>query len=352
MTKKYTVILPRLDDTGPTNLALDLANEAISAGWKVRILYLSRKNKSPQASAIFETAQFSVSDIFSLKGIIHSHGITADLCASLIPRTADRRIVSTLHGQYPDHLYFEHGNFVSKVAWLIWRRALSRFDALFCISNTMKSFYTGQLPDTRLHVAFNITSGSKGEQEVFPAGLQSWIKHQRNIGKTILIFAGSLSDRKNISALITHIRKSDKLSLIVCGNGPLLSELSAKPNSAENIECNVFFAGHVSNLSDYLRLSDIFVLPSFAEGLPLVVLEALKEGCPSVLSDIAVHRELCLMGAGEVFDHVTFADFDDVVSRTLDTRNIDFDKARRRLWESCFSPKNGFNRYEEIFLST
>ena len=351
MEKCYTVIVPKLDGTGPTNLALDLAQEAKAAGWDVRVLYLSKEKLSSELVSAFEARRFTASDIFSLRGIIHSHGITADLWASLIPHTTKRWVYSTLHGQYPQHLYFEHGRFVSRVAWFIWRLALLRFQGVFCISRTMKSFYEARYPRMRLHVAFNMTSGSQVQQGILSEELHSWVARQRDFGRAVLIFAGSLTARKNIAALVAHVQGSDGLSLIVCGDGPLFCDLALSQSSSNYSGGNVFFAGHVSNLSDYFCLSDIFVLPSFAEGLPLVVLEALKEGCPAVLSDIAVHRELCLMGAGDVFDHETFSNFEEVVSRALAARNIQSDEARRHLWAEFFSPQNGFRRYEKIFLS-
>lgn len=51
--------------------------------------------------------------------------------------------------------------------------------------------------------------------------------------------------------------------------------------------------GAVDDAADVLREVDVLLLPSFREGLPGVVLEALASGVPVVASDIATIRELC-----------------------------------------------------------
>jgi glycosyltransferase involved in cell wall biosynthesis len=72
--------------------------------------------------------------------------------------------------------------------------------------------------------------------------------------------------------------------LQVCGEmGPeakkLIREYTGK---LENIE----FTGYVSNPEDYYRKSAVFVLPSLAEGLPRVVLEAMACGRPVITTPI------------------------------------------------------------------
>ena len=72
-----------------------------------------------------------------------------------------------------------------------------------------------------------------------------------------------------------------------------------------SFEKHVIFTGSVINteLPKYYALADIFVLPSIAEGLPGVLLEAMSCGKASIASSIPQNREVAKMG-----DEVIFVD--------------------------------------------
>ena len=52
----------------------------------------------------------------------------------------------------------------------------------------------------------------------------------------------------------------------------------------KGIEKNVIFVGHTNEVTKYLHIMDVFVLPSFTEGLSLVTVEAQVSGLPCVVS--------------------------------------------------------------------
>jgi glycosyltransferase involved in cell wall biosynthesis len=55
---------------------------------------------------------------------------------------------------------------------------------------------------------------------------------------------------------------------------------------------SIFILGNVSNVIDFLSISDVFVTTSNSEGLPNTVLEAMSVGLTIVASDIPQHKEL------------------------------------------------------------
>lgn len=72
--------------------------------------------------------------------------------------------------------------------------------------------------------------------------------------------------------------------LVIAGDGELKNELIAKA-AALNISDSVSFVGKVANINDYYRDSDMALMTSRYEGLPLVLLEAKSWSLPVVAYD-------------------------------------------------------------------
>lgn len=110
-----------------------------------------------------------------------------------------------------------------------------------------------------------------------------------------LIFVGRLTAIKGLRVLIeafTHARKTHPdLHLTLVGDGDdriHLERLAAPLGDA------VHFAGYLSQdaVAAALTSADILVLPSFAEGLPVVLMEALASARPVIATQVAGVSEL------------------------------------------------------------
>lgn len=83
--------------------------------------------------------------------------------------------------------------------------------------------------------------------------------------------------------------------LLVAGSGP--AEAALKERALElGLENEILFLGHRSDIPDILHASDVFILPSFREGLPRSIIEAMACGLPVLASDIRGCRELVREG--------------------------------------------------------
>lgn len=103
-----------------------------------------------------------------------------------------------------------------------------------------------------------------------------------------LLTIGRLVRLKNQELLLRMmVALPDHMTLTVVGSGPLEARLRSLRDSLA-VGDRVRFVGHVSHsqLLDHYRSSDLFLLPSFAEGQPLSVLEAMAMGLPVLMSDI------------------------------------------------------------------
>ncbi|MHC1770860.1 MAG: glycosyltransferase [Flexilinea sp.] len=100
---------------------------------------------------------------------------------------------------------------------------------------------------------------------------------------------GRLTKQKNQKILLTamaeiHIQHPD-ICLTIVGDGPEKAELM-KTTERFHMESYVIFTGDVEDVEKYLSESDIFILPSIYEGLPLSILEAMASGLPVIASNV------------------------------------------------------------------
>jgi glycosyltransferase involved in cell wall biosynthesis len=96
---------------------------------------------------------------------------------------------------------------------------------------------------------------------------------------------GRLVPAKHHAMLIEAFASVAKLlpdtDLRIVGDGPLEDELRRQIH-ALGLEARVTLEGGSSNIAEFLRDLDVFVLSSKSEGLPMVILEAMAAGLPIV----------------------------------------------------------------------
>jgi len=80
-------------------------------------------------------------------------------------------------------------------------------------------------------------------------------------------------------------KKYRDIKLLVLGEGKDKNKLEVQIRDF-NLEKNIFLLGRKENVSDHLNASDVFVMPSLWEGLPLALLEAMICGLPVVATNV------------------------------------------------------------------
>jgi len=112
-----------------------------------------------------------------------------------------------------------------------------------------------------------------------------------------LIFAGRTVYGKGIQDLFVAFSKIKHrgLRLTIVGNGPYRARLNKLAHSL-HIQERIVFAGEKAR-EDVLRFlseSDIFINPSYSEGLPVSILEAGAVGLPVIATDVGGTKELII----------------------------------------------------------
>lgn len=115
----------------------------------------------------------------------------------------------------------------------------------------------------------------------------------------LLVCTARLSREKGIGVLLSAMATLAPIhpacKCIVVGDGPLREELTAELKALK-LESQVFFTGFQTDVRPYLAAADVFVLPSYIEGLPYSILEAMASGLPCVVTRVGGNREAVIDG--------------------------------------------------------
>lgn len=93
----------------------------------------------------------------------------------------------------------------------------------------------------------------------------------------------------------------NKIKYHLIGAGPQMSELEALVTKC-NLSNNVIFYGSRNDVPELLKDMDVFILPSKSEGLPMSIIEALRQGMYLVATDTGAIPEMIAQGCGELIE--------------------------------------------------
>lgn len=189
-----------------------------------------------------------------------------------MPGLFGRKVIFHIHGAMFDR--FMEGKGTLKMQRIISR--LSKADKIIVLSRSWFDYFSRYLPAEKLEVVYNPSSTYDGS-----------ITRKSNI-KPVLLFMGRYGQRKGTNDLLKAARMLEPGSFLLkmYGDGEVDEVRSFVENNGltDSVEVNGWVDhGGVSGVYDS---ADILVLPSYAEGLPMSVLEAMGRGLPVVSTGV------------------------------------------------------------------
>ena len=276
--------------------------------------------------------------------VLHSQGLRADwICSRLVG--SYNKVATQRNNPLQDYPSLM-GQLKGAVAARLHYRALARLPVVVACSqgiadtNALRGLSTSVIHNG---VDLNLTKAPMNHEG------RTAPRHALGLPEAgrLFLYAGPLIPRKNPELLIRAmmIQTKQKDSLLVLGDGPLLSRCRKLANGATNI----FLPGSVKSITDYLEVADICVSASRAEGIPNTVLEALSTGLPVLLSDIQSHREILALSpaAGWLFQTDNLNELlEKIENITLSPENR---HAARQLAVEHFSASGMSQAYQNLY---
>lgn len=210
--------------------------------------------------------------------IIHVHGIKESMMV-LLAGLHGAKLVKTVHGYTATEKYSK--------GWfkILLDQFLYRFhNEVVGVSENMKDDYGIKtiIPNGIKPVKLNLDAI---DPEIAEFCKDSYV----------FLCTARLSKEKNLSNLITAMgsvkKHTHNAKLLILGDGELRNELQLF-TKLYHVDDVVKFAGFVPNAPDYLSLAKVYVQPSFTEGTPISVLEAMSVGMPMMLSYVGGMKKL------------------------------------------------------------
>jgi len=188
---------------------------------------------------------------------------------------------------------FSHIVVVRKIQFYL----LNRLNAIILLSNNFKKEMVSLgFPNQKLEVLYNFHPFMEEKEK----------KDIGDLKKLNLLFMGSIDNRKGILDLLESLKGINiEYELYIAGNFASTEiEIKCKKIIEEN-KLVVKFIGYVSgeDKDNILKKTHILILPSYAEGFPMVIPEAMAYGCAVLATKIAGIPEIVIDdGNGKLFE--------------------------------------------------
>ncbi|MBD3626492.1 glycosyltransferase family 4 protein [Cyclobacterium sp.] len=207
--------------------------------------------------------------------IVHIHGCHSGsfyrkfLVFLIVKYLFSKKVIYHIHASdFPD--FYKNSFFVTKksIEFL-----MGNVDLLLCLSSDWKRYFEENFNVKKILILENI---------IEPAAHKSTTKNEKLV---IAVFLGIIGERKGIFDLleVINVNKTffkNKFQLIIGGNGD--ERRLKKYITSHGLSDLVTYEGWVKGekKQELYSKADVFVLPSYNEGLPVSILEAMEYGLP------------------------------------------------------------------------
>lgn len=240
--------------------------------------------------------------IFKKPDIIHIHmsergSFYRKAIFLLIGKTFGVPVIIHLHGANFDDFYNS-----SSAQRKLCDYILNKADKLIVLSVQWKNYYSSIVPSENIEVLYNGVFTDPNKRN-----------YRRSNAQPICLFLGRLGKRKGTYDLIDAVdilkNKGVKAKFLLAGDGEI--EEVKQTVEKKSLQDYIEVMGWVNSerREELLKRSDVLVLPSYNEGLPMAILEAMSHSLPIVSTFVGGIPEVIsngkngfLIQAGNVHD--------------------------------------------------
>ena len=319
-------------------------NELISLGAVVHQIDFSRSvTISSYRKSYFEMRSLLSRIQFD---IVHCHTPNAAVVARLVCRRFRKQGLKVIYTAHGFHFYqgapIKNWLYYYPIEWIcsFWTDILitiNKEDYLFAQKH-MHANHIDYIPGVGINVENFCIQGIDRAAKRAELGIPQ--------DATILLSVGELNENKNHRTVIQAIAGMD-VYYIIAGEGDQEEALMAAAAKA-GMKDRVKLLGQRSDIAELLAAVDIFVFPSFREGLSVSLMEAMASGRPVAISRIRGNMDLYEKNGGALFDPHSAKECREAIQKVMnsDWTTMSGCNAKKA---SNFSAEAVLQRLEEIY---
>ncbi|WP_279156409.1 glycosyltransferase family 4 protein [Obesumbacterium proteus] len=261
---------------------------SVYRGVKTRSIWAPKKKS---LEAIIHSTLAALATRFDGSDIVHVHAIGPGLVVPLL-RLLGKKVVFTHHG--PDYARQKWGRFARMALMLGERWAVKYANEVIVISEVINTLVKNTYGR---HDAHLIPNGVNLPAPLDPAiASQTMTQFSLQAGEYI-VAVGRFVEEKGLHDLIEAWKQSGvSFPLVLVGDAdhptPYSEKLKQLARNTPGVILTGFQRGAV--LQALFAQARLFVMPSYHEGLPIALLEAMSYSLPAVISDIPANLEVGL----------------------------------------------------------
>ncbi len=225
--------------------------------------------------------------------IIHTHTPNASAIVRLAAknhRNKGLRVFYTAHGFH----FYEGAPFKNWLLYYPVEKWLSKYtDVLITINNEDYNLAKTKFGAKKIEhvngVGLDINKFSKCDIDIRAKKEELSLPENAFIALSV----GELNKNKNHEVVIKALAKLNNHNIyyLICGKGSLKTKLEELIREYK-LEDNVKLLGYRNDLDEIYAITDLFIFPSFREGLSVALMEAMASGLPCIVSDIRGNVDL------------------------------------------------------------
>lgn len=222
--------------------------------------------------------------------VVHTHLTHADIVGRLAARLNGRPVVSTFHNQ-PSNYTRERAD----LRWLEYFTARYLATHLIAVSSRIREMFIAEWKIPGDHISTIYNSVPMDQLLPIPEPSPALITPDEPVITNIGRLARQKGQRVLLEAAKIVVQRYPGARFQIVGQGRL--ERALRDQAAElGITASITFLGMRRDVPEILAGSDLFVLSSLWEGMPLTVVEAMAAARPMVLTDVGANAELIAHG--------------------------------------------------------